>query len=233
MIMTLRRLAILTLLFAAGFAGHATAQADRGLQGQVEKALARHTGESGSVQFTGATPNFGGAKSGVAVQDIEFDYRSRRFTATLVAADDRQPVAGRYVAVQRMPVPRQRIAAGKEIDKADIEWVTVEQNRVGADMIDQLEDMVGMAAKRDLAPGQPIRARDLNRSVLVGKGSMVTLVYKTPLMTLTAVGRAIEGGSRGDVVSVMNLQSKKTVFATVSGANTAVVMLGNPATASN
>ncbi len=226
--MIIRRLLILALV--AGLAGPAFAQADRVLQGQVEKALARHTGEAGSVQFSGAAPSLKGVS---AVQDIEFDYRSRRFTATLVAADDRQQVAGRFVSIQRMPVPRQRIAAGREIEKGDIEWIAVEQNKVGADMIDQVDDLVGMAAKRDLAPGQPVRARDLGKSVLVAKGAMVTLVYRTPLMTLTAIGRAIEGGSRGDVVSVMNLQSKKTVFATVTGPNTAAITLGNPATVSN
>ncbi len=231
--MTMHPLLTLTILALVGFGGPALAQGDRGLNGQVEKALARHTGDSGSVQFSGAAPTIGGSKDPIGVQDIEFDYRSRRFTATLVSADDRQSVAGRYVAIQRMPVPRQRIAAGREIEKGDIEWIAVEQSRVAGDMIDQLDDMVGMAAKRDLAPGQPIRARDVVRSVLVPKGAMVTLVYKTPLMTLTAVGRAIDAGSRGDVVAVMNLQSKKTVFATVTGSNTAVITPAGAATASN
>ena len=62
---------------------------------------------------------------------------------------------------------------------------------------------------------------------------MITMMFQSPLMTLTDIGRAIEGGGRGDVIQVMNLQSKKVVFATVTGPNQAQVALGAPVTASN
>src|SRR6185437_9054150 len=45
----------------------------------------------------------------------------------------------------------------------------------------------------------------------------VTLIYETPGLYLTVRGKALEGGTEGDVVNVMNLQSKRTVSGTVTG----------------
>ena len=45
----------------------------------------------------------------------------------------------------------------------------------------------------------------------------VTLIYETPTIYLTILGKALEGGTEGDVVNVMNLQSKRTVTGIVVG----------------
>jgi flagella basal body P-ring formation protein FlgA len=44
-------------------------------------------------------------------------------------------------------------------------------------------------------------------------------------MALTALGRAIESGADGEVIQVMNVQSKKTVQALVVGPNLVQVAL--------
>jgi len=45
-------------------------------------------------------------------------------------------------------------------------------------------------------------------------------------MTLTAQGKAEEDGSRGDVIRVRNLQSNKTIEATITGPDSVAVNLG-------
>ena len=45
----------------------------------------------------------------------------------------------------------------------------------------------------------------------------VTLIYEAPGIYLTMRGKALEGGTEGDVVNVMNLQSKRTLSGTVTG----------------
>ncbi len=59
--------------------------------------------------------------------------------------------------------------------------------------------------------------------VVVAKGSLVTIVLKTPTMILTAQGRAVEDGGRGDVIRVMNTRSKKIVEGVVSRPGTVSV----------
>jgi flagella basal body P-ring formation protein FlgA len=43
------------------------------------------------------------------------------------------------------------------------------------------------------------------------------LIYEATGLFLTIRGKALEGGTEGDVVSVMNLQSKRTVSGVVTG----------------
>lgn len=227
------RLVVFFSVLLLGVPGALAETADeRAVARELARALTRTTGETGSVTLSSAVPALGPAKA-VAVSDIDFEPRSRRFSALVTAGEEKMQVSGRFIAVQRIPVPRQRVAAGQEIGKADVQWIEMETARMAGDIIDSADDVIGMAAKRDLMAGQPIRARDLTRPVMVTKGAMITMMFQSPLMSLTAIGRAIEGGGRGDVIQVMNLQSKKVVFATVTGPNQAQVALGAPVTASN
>ena len=45
----------------------------------------------------------------------------------------------------------------------------------------------------------------------------VTLIYEAPGIYLTMRGKALDNGTEGDVVNVMNLQSKRTLSGTVIG----------------
>ena len=52
---------------------------------------------------------------------------------------------------------------------------------------------------------------DLAKPDLVQRDQNVTLIYESAGLYLTIRGKAIDGGTEGDVVSVLNLQSKRTV----------------------
>lgn len=65
--------------------------------------------------------------------------------------------------------------------------------------------------------GDIIASGDIIKAEWVERGSLVTLVYETPGMSLSTKGRAITGGSEGDTVSVQNLQSKRTVEGVIIG----------------
>jgi flagella basal body P-ring formation protein FlgA len=59
------------------------------------------------------------------------------------------------------------------------------------------------------------------------------MVAQAPGMTITTTGRALEGGAIGDVIQVMNLQSKKTIQATVTGSSMVQVVTAPRLIASN
>jgi flagella basal body P-ring formation protein FlgA len=65
--------------------------------------------------------------------------------------------------------------------------------------------------------GQPLHGADLTRPDLVQRDEAVTLIYQAAGLYLTVRGKAIEAGTEGDVVSVLNLQSKRTVSGVVVG----------------
>jgi flagella basal body P-ring formation protein FlgA len=80
-----------------------------------------------------------------------------------------------------------------------------------------IEDVIGLAAKRSLKSGQVIRASDLMKPELVARNETVTISYEAPGMVLSIRGKALDAGTKGDVISVLNTQSNRTIQATVTG----------------
>ena len=56
----------------------------------------------------------------------------------------------------------------------------------------------------------------------------VTLIYEAAGLYLTIRGKALEGGTEGDVVSVLNLQSKRTVSGVVIGRGQVSISVATP-----
>ncbi len=92
---------------------------------------------------------------------------------------------------------------------------------------------IGFAARASLQPGQPLRSADLMKPELVQRNETVTLVYEVPGITLTVRGKAVEGGAEGDVIAVLNEQSKRTVQGVVAGPGRVVISTSTPRLAAN
>ena len=56
----------------------------------------------------------------------------------------------------------------------------------------------------------------------------VTLIYEAAGLYLTVRGKALENGTEGDVVNVLNLQSKRTVSGVVVGRNQVAIAVATP-----
>src|SRR5262245_11958428 len=91
-----------------------------------------------------------------------------------------------------------------------------------------LKDVVGLATRRPLQPGEVIRTADLAKPDLIQRNDMVTLVYEAPGLVLTLRGKAIDSGAHGDTVSVLNTQSKRTVQGTVTGPGQVTIAAPTP-----
>jgi len=76
---------------------------------------------------------------------------------------------------------------------------------------------IGLAAKVALRTGQVLRPDDLARPQVVQRNEAVTITYEVPGIMLTVRGKATESGAVGDIVGVLNIQSNRTVQATVIG----------------
>jgi len=163
----------------------------------------------------------------IALKDFRFDQRTRRFTATLLAPADSPLVmrglSGLVDKVAMIPMLRRRIAANQVIRKDDVRQIRVRERRLRVDTVTNPQQVVGMAPRRLLRPGRMIRRGDLRRPILIPKGSMVTMRFKTGLMILTSRGKALEDGAKGAIIKVMNTHSKKPVDATVVGAGLVAV----------
>jgi flagella basal body P-ring formation protein FlgA len=66
------------------------------------------------------------------------------------------------------------------------------------------------------------------RPELVQRNENVTLVFEAPGIMLTSLAKALETGAEGDLISVLNVQSKRTVHGVVTGPNTVTVTTMKP-----
>jgi flagellar basal body P-ring formation protein FlgA len=87
---------------------------------------------------------------------------------------------------------------------------------------------VGMQMRRQIRAGQALRTADLAKPDLVQRDDNVTLIYETSGIYLTIRGKALDGGTEGDVVSVLNLQSKRTVSGVVIGRDQVAIQVATP-----
>jgi flagella basal body P-ring formation protein FlgA len=94
------------------------------------------------------------------------------------------------------------------------------------------DHVIGMAAKTALRNGQAVRTDDLIKPQIVQRNEAVTIYYEVPGIMLTVRGKAVEGGAMGDVVGVLNIQSNRTVQATVIGPGRVTIAAPGPLIAS-
>lgn len=164
----------------------------------------------------------------IGFDDIAYDRRTNRFTALVhIPAGDpsapRKRISGRLYPTTEVPVAARRLLKGEIINKGDLRWVRVRTNRLQNDAVSNLQDLIGKSPRRGIREGQPIRTSAIQDPVLVEKGSLVTIVLRARKMYLTAQGKAMQPGSRGDVIRISNTQSNKTIEAEVVGAGRVAV----------
>ena len=194
---------------------------------KLTDALADQLGDDAfGITFAGAAPLLHVADDQpvtLRVEAADLDRRTGRFTAVLVApADGRgEPVrvAGRIARTVQVPVLRARVDQGAIITAADIELQDMPADRLNRNLVADASDLIGQEAKRLLLPGQPVRTTDVQRALAVQKNALVTMTVSQPGLMLSATGRAIDAGAVGDVVQVVNVQSRKTIQAVVTGPN--------------
>jgi flagella basal body P-ring formation protein FlgA len=86
----------------------------------------------------------------------------------------------------------------------------------------------GMQMRRQLRAGQAIKVADLAKPDLVQRDDNVTLIYESVGLYLTVRGKAVDGGTEGDVVNVVNLQSKRTVSGVIIGRGQVAISVATP-----
>lgn len=87
---------------------------------------------------------------------------------------------------------------------------------------------IGLSAKVSLRAGQVLRMSELMKSDVIQRGDAVTIVYETPGILLTVRGKALDVGAVGDSISVSNVQSNRTLQATVRGPGQVTVAATSP-----
>jgi flagella basal body P-ring formation protein FlgA len=162
-----------------------------------------------------------GAGKAFAIRELRYNERSGRLAAQLVAPA-RNPtyslrITGRLQRLIKVAVLSRRLRRGDIVRARDVAVRSIDRARVPTDALTRRDELVGLAARRALPSGAPLRNGDLQAPTLVRRGALVTLEINTATIRLTARGKALDNGVLGDTVRIRNIQSKRVVQGTVVG----------------
>lgn len=124
--------------------------------------------------------------------------------------------AGAQDVGAQIVLPVRTIPAGSLIGPDDV-VLRPSSNPPAADVIRALELVVGREARRSLYADRPIRRAEIGPVTLVERNARVTLRYRNGAMHLTTFGRALDAGGIGELIPVMNMDSRRTVHGRISG----------------
>ena len=153
---------------------------------------------------------------------VRFEPRSGRFDAMFEIANAttgtpaRLSFSGTAVDTVEAAVLTRSIDRNELIKMSDVIVERRPRAETGRDTASR-EQTVGMQARRQLRAGQALRQSDVTKPDLVQRDQAVTIIYQSAGIYLTIRGKALESGTEGDVVNVVNLQTKRTFSATVIG----------------
>ncbi len=112
---------------------------------------------------------------------------------------------------------------GNVISTSDVVIERVRTERILKDIPTTLDKVIGQAATRNLQNGKIVKFRDLKKIPTVKRGSRVIILARKGSMKITAPGTAREDGFKNSIVQVVNLETKKMVYAEVINSNTVEV----------
>lgn len=192
---------------------------DKGISGKFNLAL-------NSGQPTMVLPN--DLPQNVEISALHYDNQKDYFQATIVAPSIGNPVKKMLVSgmVERMvkvPVLHGNLQNGDIIGTNDIKIIDVPQKSLQHNIIMDADDLIGMTPRRMAYAGKFILDGTLQRPQLVSRGDKVSITFTEGPLILTAKGKALQSGAKGDIVRVTNINSSRTVDAYVSGENQVVV----------
>jgi flagellar basal body P-ring formation protein FlgA len=161
------------------------------------------------------------AVGALQVTAISYDPRTTRFDVTfdLPSSVELRRQAARYsgtalATVDAVAVER-TIEHGEVLKASDL--TTVRRPKTEGTALSDLNAVVGLAARHQLHPGQPLSTADVMKPEIVVRNDTVTIVYQVPGVTLTLRGQAQDNGALGDTIAVLNVDSKRVVQAVISG----------------
>jgi len=164
---------------------------------------------------------------------VRYDGRSGRFDVSFEIGNEaglaatRLRFTGTAIETVEAAVLARDVERNDVLKSADIVTERRPKAQVGNDAATR-DRALGMQMRKQLRAGQPLHSADLAKPDLVQRDQTVTLIYESAGLYLTIRGKALEGGTEGDVVSVVNLQSKRTVSGVVIGRGQVSISVATP-----
>ena len=187
--------------------------------------------EAIDIEFYGGRTSFiyeDADQAKIMISRLRYDELQNKFTADVeIFADgqlrDKTVLQGKYYVLNEAWVPSVNIAKGECLTADKLKTVAVRSNRIKPMHITDLEKLVNKEAKKSLKEGRLITDRDVGEKIIIKKGDIINLLYRTKYMQITAKAEAQRDAAKGDKLEVMNVKSKKNLFGVVLDKDTVLI----------
>jgi flagellar basal body P-ring formation protein FlgA len=162
-----------------------------------------------------------------------FDPRNSRFDVSFEISNDsasaptRLRFTGTAIETVEAAVLMRDVERGDILKSSDVSVERRPKAEISGEAASR-ERALGMQVRRSVRSGQALKTADLAKPDLVQRDQSVTLIFQTPGLYLTVRGKSLDNGTEGDVVNVLNLQSKRTVAGTVIGRGQVAIQVATP-----
>lgn len=203
--------------------------ASKDLENAVAAALERRfgLGEAANITVTfdrGIADMRLDASNTGALQPVatRYDARSGRFDIAFEISNDSNPAptklrfTGTAIETVEVAVLTRDIDRTELLKSSDLSLERRPKAEVAGEPASR-DRTLGMQLRRPMRAGTPIRVADIVKPDFVVRDQAVTIIYQVPGLYLTTRGKAVESGAEGDSISVLNLQSKRTLTGVVTG----------------
>lgn len=155
----------------------------------------------------------------LSLSRLSYDPSSRRFDVTFERASGSGAwrYTGSAVETVEAAVVTRALARGDMIRPGDFAIERRPKAEFANEPPAPAATVVGQAAKRAVRAGQSLRPADLMKAEIVQRNETVTLTYEVPGVVLTMRAKALDSGAEGDTISLLNIQSKRTIQGVVTG----------------
>jgi len=187
----------------------------------LKQALAEKM-NSDSFEMELATRDLGFVLSGnvteeLSVKSLKLNPVHNTFSANIGIAGKTKRVSGHVFHLIDVPVLSQRLNKGDIISKRDIEYITLREDDLTTNILTNAQNLIGQTPRRGISASRPIKASDVHAPLIVKKGDLVIMILKKGSLSLTTKGKALDNGAKGDMVRILNTNSRQTIEAQVTG----------------
>ncbi len=112
---------------------------------------------------------------------------------------------------------------GEIIKKEDAYFVRRNISRISPNILTDMSKVIGLMAKHNIKTDTCLKEWMLEKSPIVDRGDMVTILAKSGDLKITVPGRVLMKGYMGEFIKVQNSMSKKEIYAKVVNSSTVMV----------
>lgn len=157
------------------------------------------------------------------VSDLKIDHDTLHFSASITVPGSmtlaKEPLRldGQIADLVDIPITTHVLNKNDVLSSGDIRIEKRDHKTLVGLVPAKPSTLTGQAARGDIMTGSILTEDLVTKAILVEKSMAVSVTYSVGGLRLTLRGKANDSGALGDLIPVLNPQSKKIIFATVTG----------------